>query len=101
MVKWADYGISEVKYNDRHTRIIAVKVREDLGDNFGKEMKWARLDVVTELKKGKTIITIPPGSNGDFKQGAMVKIFRLGGEEFIKTEDNDKKEDNLGELPEF
>ena len=66
MEKWANYGISEVKDNDRHTRIIAVKVREDLGDNFGKEMKWARSDVVTELKKGKTIITISPGSDGNF-----------------------------------
>ena len=34
MSKWADYGISAVKFNDAHTHINKVQVHPDNGDKM-------------------------------------------------------------------
>lgn len=36
MEKWADYLISEVRYNSQHTHIDQVKIHEDNGDSVGE-----------------------------------------------------------------
>jgi len=101
--KWTDYLISEVKYDADHSRIEKVKTHEYLGDKMKKEpIIEKREDVVKNLHNDKKYFTVlrTEGKN-KWKKGQKVDIFPLGDEEFIKTEKNDKKEDNLGELPEF
>lgn len=101
MVKWADYGIFTVKYNDTHTRIIAVKAYKDLGDKFGQEDRWSKNEVVSAIERGTSFITIKRTAKEQWSQGEDVRIFEMRGVKFIRTDANRTESDNLGELPEF
>ena len=56
--KWADYGISAVKYNRDHTAIVEVKARADNGDGFGGEEKFSRSKVIERIESGWSFVTI-------------------------------------------
>ncbi len=101
MNKWADYGISEVRYDSDHTHITMVRVRPDNGDEFGPSEDRRREDVVDEIKKGTSYITIIKNEKGDWTKGQAVIVVEVNGVEYIKTVDNDTESDNLEELPEF
>jgi len=101
MSKWADYGISAVKFNYEHTHIDKVRVHPDNGDTIGASFEQARTDIVAAIKKGTTFVTIFKGSDGNWKKGQPVYIIKINGIEYIKTVDNGKAVDNLDNLPEF
>lgn len=98
--KWADYVIVKVKYSEGHDHIVEVKICEDNGANLGEEKIIKRQDVINLLKKGKTFITAYAGDKG-YRRGAEVHKVVIDGYEYIKTERDNTKADNLGELPEF
>jgi len=100
MAKWADYVITAVQYNVDHTRIIQVKRREDLGDKFGDSYIKSRLDIVNNINSGNSYVTAY-WKNDNWKKGDDVIAYDIDGTYFIRTDGNRKKEDNLGELPEF
>ena len=100
--KWADYLISAVRYNKEKTHIEKVKVHVDNGSSVGKASDKTRQDVVDLIKKKKTFLTIyKKDSNENWSKGKDVIIVRVKDEDFIKTESNNKKEDNLENLPEY
>lgn len=101
MSKWADYGISTVRYNATHTHIDRVRMHPDNGDAFGAVLEYTRTAVVAAIKKGTTFVTIFEGLAGNRKKGQPVYIIKVKGVEYIKTVDNDKAADNLENLPEF
>lgn len=101
MSKWADYGISAVKYNAAHTHIDRVRAHPDKGDTIGAYSEYARADVVAAIKKGTTFVTILMGAEGKWKKGQPVYIINVNGVEYLKTVDNGKASDNLENLPEF
>lgn len=101
MAKWADYGISEVRYNGEHSHINQVKVHTDNGETISVSNIWKREDVVKALENGKSFVTILNGTEGKWKQGQLVYIIKVGGIKFIKTVDNNTLSDNLENLPEF
>ena len=99
MVKWADYLISEVCYNEKHTRIIKVKQHEDLGEKVGDSTVVPKSVVIGNIQNKNNYCTIT--KNGKWDQGDNVIAYQMDGEWFIRTDGNKTKEDNLGELPEF
>lgn len=101
MTKWADYGISDVRYNDKHTHIDQVKVRADNGDGFSAAAIWEREDVIKAIENGTTFVTVMVNSEDKWNKGQPVLIIKVGGTKFIKTVDNGKTSDNLENLPEF
>ena len=101
MEKWADYGISAVKFNFAHTHIDKVRVHPDNGDKIGPSVEQARTDIVNAIKKGITFVTMFKGNDGNWKKGQPVYIIKINGIEYIKTVDNGKAVDNLDNLPEF
>lgn len=101
MSKWADFGISAVKFNYAHTHIDKVKVHPDNGETIGSSVEHARTDIVNAIKKGTTFVTIFKGDDGKWKKGQPVYIIKINGIEYIKTVDNGKAVDNLDNLPEF
>jgi hypothetical protein len=101
MSKWADYGISAVRYNIAHTHIDRVRVHPDDGDTIGASSEKTRSDIVAAIKKGTTFVTILKGSDGKWKKGQPIYIIKVNGVEYIKTVDNGKAADNLENLPEF
>ena len=100
MAKWADYGISRVRYNEKHSHIVIVEARLDNVDTIGPPIEMVRETVVKKLKDGETFVTIPL-KDGKYKKGEDVRIVKIIGVEYIRTDQNQKESDNLGEVPEF
>lgn len=101
MAKWADFLISAVRYSADETHIERVRVREDLGDKVGRIPKeFLRAEVVKNIKSGKTYVTIFRSQN-EWKKGQDVHIIKVGNEEFMRTDKNQKARDNLENLPTF
>ncbi len=101
MTKWADYCISEVRYNSEHTHIVKVKVRVDMGDTIGSPTEWTRSEVVSAIEERKTFVTITHSSDSNWKKGEDARIILIGGIKYLRTDVNSKPSDNLGNLPEF
>ena len=100
MAKWADYGISAVRYNATHTHIDRVRAHPDNGDTIGAGTEYDRATIVKAVKDGVTFVTIVM-SGGRWQKGQPVYIIKVNGVEYIKTVDNGKERDNLENLPEF
>ncbi|MDP3449478.1 MAG: DUF3892 domain-containing protein [Anaerolineaceae bacterium] len=101
MAKWADYCISAVKYDSDHSRIVECHVHEDKGDKIGTLFIETRMEIVAKLKRTITYCTIRENKDGNWKKGDNVIQYLLDGEYFIRTDGNQTKKDNLGELPEY
>ena len=100
MSKWADWCISAVRYTSDRTRIAKVQVRLDNGQTIGTPFEKARTDVVEAIKAKMTVITIFR-DGAEWLRGAVVDTVTVDGEEFLRTDANQRRVDNLGELPEF
>ena len=101
MTKWADYGISAVRFNAAHTHIDRVQACQDNGETIGAPAEYLRADIVAAIKKGTTFVTIFRSDEGKWQKGQSVFIIKVNGIEYIKTVDNGKAVDNLDNLPEF
>lgn len=99
--KWADYCISEVRYNAEHTHIVKVKIHVDNGETIGSPNESQRSEVVNAIQNGKTFVTIIRGTDSKWKKGEDVRIVTVNGTKYIRTDANSKASDNLGNLPEF
>lgn len=99
--KWADYGISAVKYNSRGTHIDQVRVHKDNGDSIGAPKVWLREQVVSALETGYTFVTIPKNNQGNWIRGRNVEIIKVNGTKYIRTDRNSIASDNLENLPRF
>jgi hypothetical protein len=101
MAKWADYCISGVRFNDKHTHIDKVRRLPDNGDSLGSSSEVSRQTVISELKDGTTYVTIFKDENQKWKKGRAVFIVSMNGVDYIKTVADNTTKDNLDELPEF
>jgi hypothetical protein len=98
--KWADYGISKVKYDDKHKHIVEVKRLKDLGENFGPEESWSRVSVINDINNNITYTTIVMKDN-KWTKGAKVIVEAVNGYYYIKTVPDNTETDNLGNLEEY
>lgn len=101
MGKWADYGISSVRYDDQRSRIVKVKVHEIKGDTITVAAEWLRSQVVSALESGKTFVTILKGTDHGWKKGQDIHTVTVNGVKYIRTDQNHSASDNLENLPEF
>jgi len=101
MDKWADYGISRVRYNKERTHIEKVEVWEDKGDSLSGPEVWSRLQVVSTIDEGKTFVTVPRTGEGKWRKGEDVRVITIRGSKYIRTDRNETAKDNLGNLEEF
>jgi hypothetical protein len=101
MGKWADYLISAVQYDPEHLHIEKVRIHKDTGDKVGQASESSHREVIANIKNKKTYITIYEGQSNKWKKGEVVRIIVVDGTEYIRTDRNQKKSDNLGDLPEF
>lgn len=99
--KWADYLISAVRSNAAGTHIDAVKLHEDKGDRVGSAVEKTRQQIVTLLEGNTTISTIFKGPDDKWRRGADVRIVTIEGTNYIRTDADKIKADNLGNLPRF
>lgn len=100
MTKWADYLISAVRYNGSH-KIVKVMQHEDKEGTVGEGIEVDRALVASNIKNGKTYMTIYSGPKNTWRMGKKVNAFRVGGEYCIRIDNNKTDIDNLGEVVEF
>ncbi|HML23354.1 MAG TPA: DUF3892 domain-containing protein [Aggregatilinea sp.] len=101
MAKWADYGISAVRYNNARTHIDLLMVHVDNGDTIAIGKEWKRSDVVLEIERKRTFVTIPKNNDEKYIRGEDVRIVVINGVKYLRTDNNNTPSDNLGSLPEF
>lgn len=99
--KWADYCISAVRFNDKHTHIDKVRRHLDNDTSIGAGSEVSRESVISDLKRGTTYITVFKDQSDKWKKGQSVYIVKINGTEYIKTVDDKTTKDNLDNLPEF
>jgi len=98
--KWADYLISQVRYNDKHTHITDVIVHVDNGDTVGGGTSQKREWVVEKIDNKKSFHTVFKDDN-KWKKGQEVVKDRVNGSDYITTKPNGSAKDNLENLPEY
>jgi hypothetical protein len=101
MAKWADYCITAVRFNEKHTHIDQVKRRVDNGESLGDTSIVYRQTVIADLKRGTSYVTVFKNADDKWNKGQNVFIVTVNGTEYIKTIEDKISIDNLDELPEF
>ncbi len=99
MTKWADYLISEVRYDKNHL-IEEVKFHTDDEGVISEPKMVDRLQISHNVKNGKTYRTIFHSLKG-WKPGDLVNVLRVSGDYFIRIDKNKVDRDFLGPMPQF
>ena len=101
MIEWADYLVSEVRYTPDHHQILQVKQHQEIDGGVSEvEIVDAAL-VASNLKKGKSYMTIYNSSSKTWKKGEMIRGYIAHGEYHIRVDKNKVNHDSLGMLIEF
>lgn len=100
MAKWADYCISAVRYSYSGKHIDKVRVHTDDGQTIGPPTESTRTQVITAIEAGRSFVTIY-ARDDKWRRGEDVRIVKVNGNKYIRTDANSKEEDNLGDLPKF
>lgn len=98
--KWADYLISKVRYDENQNYITDLFIHKDAGDKVEAGATYSRQSVVNAIVDGTSFNTIYK-ENNKWKDGDEVSVVRIDNENYLRTDSNNVKKDNLGELPEF
>lgn len=96
----ADFCITKVRYATGKTHIEAVHVREEKSTTIGDARVVPRAFVADLIRLGKATFitrTVNP-ENGKYQKGADVHVID---DIYITTDPNNRKRDNLENLPEF
>ena len=98
MEKWADFVISQVSYDSKHL-ISKAKRHKDSENGIGKGELVDRTTMTSDIMGGSIYITIYSRIS-TWKRGNKIRLFRIGGEQYLRTDKNKVNLDNLGDLPE-
>jgi hypothetical protein len=101
MSKWANYGISAVKFNSQRTLVEKVVAQLDLETIFGTPTEFTRGEIIAAVKKKYSFVTIFTREDGKWKKGHSVRLALIKGREYLKTTDDPEEADTLDKLPEF
>lgn len=105
MPKRADYYVSAVRYNNKdEDHIEAVKRHAVSDDNSFNESSYdtmSRSTVVSDINNKWKYLTIVKNERGGWSFGEDIRVVNIEGEDFIRTDQNNTKRDNLGNLPTF
>ncbi len=102
MTKWADYVITAVRFNSKHTHIDKVRACKDSGDSLEATKEYERQAIVKAINEsGISFITAFKSNDGKWKKGEDVFVINIDGINYIKTKKDHTKKDNLDNLPEF
>ncbi|MDD3269060.1 MAG: DUF3892 domain-containing protein [Syntrophomonadaceae bacterium] len=97
----ADYGIYEVRYDSDHSKIEEVHAYKIENNSTNGSYTFSRDAIISKIEANYKVVTITKKSDGNWQIGADVIVYKVDNEKFIKTEANNTKKDNLGELPEY
>lgn len=85
MVKWADYLVSKVKWQENLKTIDSFIIHEDNVTSFSNGIQKNRLWVIQKLKEGKTFYCIYLNESGTWNKGSKLELNINGN---LKWKDN-------------
>lgn len=94
----AGFVITEVKVHEEHTAIQEVKmgwVKDKKAPS--KVYHFTREEVIAKLDDKRIVVTW----NEEKQVGQLVRKFHRNGDVYIRTDNDDTEEDNLGDLPTY
>lgn len=103
MARWADYLISDVTYSKPSAvrRISRLLVHTEEDGRIGAAEIWTRKEIIKEINKGRSFITIYSSKEKSWRKGESVKIVTVEGKSFLRTDETTIEGDDLGSIPEF
>lgn len=99
MAKWADYLISAVSYDSKH-RISIARQHKDTGGSITDGEIVDKNTIASNISNGNSYITIF-STNSTWKKGQKINSYRIGGDYFIRIDQNKVNLDNLGQIQEL
>lgn len=95
-----DFCVTKVKYSDDGEHIEWVVVREELVGKIGDERVVARAFVADLIRKAKATFQtrVFNPTQKAWENGAVIHVID---DQFLSTDRNSRKRDNLGNLPTF
>ena len=99
VVKWADFGITRVRYDEARTRIVELEVRQEEGPIFGHAQRWQRHHLIGDIGKSLSLVTLAEVQESHFKKGQMVHLVTVDSEVYVRVDEEPVPADNLGKLP--
>lgn len=97
----ANFGISQVQYDQEDKVIEMVRVHDIADENIGYGEVWKRHQVLEQLDAGKNFITIIRGQDGAWMKGQHIHRYTVNGKSYLRTDSNETDRDNLEQLPNF
>lgn len=82
-------------------RIVKVRAMERKADGLSPPEEYERIRVVESIAQGNNWYTCEKAEENKWERKAEIHVIEIDGEKFIRTDRNDIKSDNLGELPDF
>ncbi len=74
MEKWADYCISQIKWDTEKHRLIEIMVHEDKGETIGLGYLKNRNWIIQKIENNKSFITIQRTEKGKWNKTSVVKL---------------------------
>jgi hypothetical protein len=101
MQKWADYLISGVKSATGSNCIQYVEVHSDFGCIVCETSVVSRADVISNIKKGTSYVTVFKTTMGKWRRGEDVRVVTVNGQEYLRTDAKPVASDNFDDVPEL
>ncbi len=99
MKKWANYLISEVRYDQNHL-ISMAKIHEDAKTGISNACLVDRIKISSDIANGLSYITIY-NNISTWKKGNKIHFFRIHGQPYVRIDENRVNQDYLGDIPEI
>ena len=99
-----DYFVYAVHYtNNNKTHIQKIKAfKLNSNDMLSDSKEFSKNEIISLIDtKSSKFATIYKNSNGHYNAGKEIITYSIENDKYIKTERNEKKIDNLGELIEY
>lgn len=97
----SEYWVSHKRMNDSETRIVKVKAMKRTEEGLESPKVFNRTDIIESLENDNYWYTCSQKNESTWTRKEEIHIIELNGERLIRTDRNEIKEDNLGELPSF
>ena len=95
-----EYWVSHKRMNQEETRIERIMAMMVTVNGLSLPLAYDRKDVIQGIQKGDNWYTCLQ-KDESWSITAEIHVVEVDGEYFIRTDGNNIKSDNLGELPEF
>ena len=95
------YWVSHKRMNQEETRIERVMAMMVTVNGLSLPLTYDRKDIIQSIQKGIDWHICLQKDETTWIKKAEIHIVEVDGEYFIRTDGNNIKSDNLGELPEF